>query len=229
MKRYGLLILLSFIITNVNCQEKKNQPTNNPYKVNIGAGMGISRFQLDAHDTQSSQTIPMFDNTIDVVRFQLDYSFFKRFSMGLAYEACGLFIDLKETSSGNSYSFSSVLSTKIGISAKYKFISKEKNHLYIEIMPVYSWMNFKYYSESLAMKYYISNIGFQTALGWDHFFGKHIGINLRSSYTTITYKTNPDYKIISNPYNIPDEYLKTLFGDIVHKSYGSTIGLLFRF
>jgi hypothetical protein len=225
MKKNILFFVISFIILNAYGQEKKEQP-NNRYKFNFGIGGGIERFVLNTDDPNTSENITIFDKTKDVLKIHVDYTFVKRFSLGLNFEGCGFFVNNRSSSNNENYIYF-VTSGKAGVSLKYKFISKEKNHLFVEIIPVFSRLSYKSYSTFVTFKYYVNGKGGQAAIGWDHFFTKHFGINIRSIYSLINYKDNPNYKTLSNPYNIPTESIETYYS--VHTAYGSTLGLLIRF
>ncbi|OIP01546.1 MAG: hypothetical protein AUJ97_06925 [Bacteroidetes bacterium CG2_30_32_10] len=143
--------------------------------------------------------------------------------MGFLFEHNG-FINQHNSSSDTVESFNTVSSSNICISVKFKFLNKNQNNLYLEILPVYSWLAIKNQSH-FPYEITSNGFGFQTALGWNHFFNKHFGFNLHSSYTAIKYKSNINN---SDPF-MANLYYNPQTINLEYTGFVSSLGLLVRF
>jgi len=226
MRKFTFLILSFLLYLGAFCQEKKDQPSDNPYKFRIGAGAGIIKYSINSNETFGSQSNSIKDDAYENLKIYADYYFVRRFAIGIALESNGFFTKLS--------SFDSVSSFNFGIVFKYKFIDKEFNHLFFEISPLYSSISFKndigispvqnpsgYFDE-----YYVritgKGLGFEAALGWDHYFGDHFGLFLISDFTRLIY-SNLEYPVPPLTYN---HYPQS--SELKYAGFGANLGIIFR-
>jgi hypothetical protein len=227
MQKFILLLVLFLLNLSTFCQEKKEQPSGNPYKFCIGLGAGISQYRITGNGNYSYQSSTVMDDVYENINLHADYSFVRRFSAGIAFENNGLVS--KNISSDNVSSFN------LCIVFKYKFINKDHNHLFFQLSPVYSSLAYRYdigiasaqepggYFSEYYVRIKSRGFGIKAALGWDHFFGKHLGIFLLSGLTILNYSNleYPPPPIGYNSFPQPSE-LKC-------NSVGLNLGMLYRF
>jgi len=213
-----LIFLIFLFVTYINLYSQEKVAPDNPFKFNIGLGTGIGLYggKSNAQNTTDTNFI---DAACLIVRLQADYSFIKRFALGFSIERNGFFTSRDSSEKANSYNF--------GIKAKYKFICKDFNIMYVEILPAYSVFSYQYGNASYNQFSSVRSKGFnfQTGLGWDHYFNLHLGMNLGAYYTIYRYNkiiNIKDGQVVT--VNNPPENLTLRFGGL-----NINLGLLYRF
>jgi hypothetical protein len=223
MKKTILLFVLSFVLMNAYSQEKKESPNLNPYKFNTGIDLNLCILIIKTNSSVANRDTSIF-NAFDVTRFHFDYSMIKRLSIGLSLEHSGL---ISKPIVDNEYSIDQISINSIGFSIKFKYISIAKSNLYVEVLPVYSWLGIQKQGMGSNNEILSKGFGYQTALGWDQFFGNHLGMSLRFNFSKIKYEPSL-LNDIANPqgqtpiYSIGSDKLDCT-------SFGAGLGFLIRF
>ncbi len=179
-------MLILFIFIKVHCQEKNENPDLTAYKTNLGADIGYCKYKIKINNSNSKQDSTFINDAFDNLRLYIEYSIFRRFSVGLSWESGGLFT--KPTFDFEPF-YNRLSINNIGIIAKFKIIQKTKTIVYFDLLPVYSWLKFQKKGTNSSFEYNYNGFGYQLALGFNHFFGRRIGINLRPYYTKSKYKS----------------------------------------
>ncbi len=215
MKKSVVLLLSILLSVNVYCQEKRMG--NNPYKFNIGLGTGIGMYGGSSNIDNSVDT-NLINAACILFNFHIDYSVVRRLALGCTMESNRYFGGRDSSEKGTSFN--------IGFTLKYKFVSRDFNNLYVEVMPGYTKLSYERQNNNFVFdKVYGKGLNFQFGLGWDHYFNLHLGMFLSSYYTIYKYD-----EIINeadgNPItvNLPPENLKMAFRGVNIK-----LGLLYRF
>lgn len=186
MKRSAILLVLLFIFMNAHCQEKKENPDVNTYQVNLGADVGYCKYNININNPSYNQDTTFINDAFDIIRLYADYSITRMFSLGISWEYGGLLT--KPTFDFEPF-YDQLSINNIGIIAKFKLIFKAKTHIYFDLLPVFSWLDFQKKGFGSTFEYKYNGFGFQLALGVNQFFGKHIGMNIRPFYTKSNYKS----------------------------------------
>ena len=217
MKKLFLIAFIGFISISAFSQEK-NSTSLTSSKFNIGLSGGIGIYGGKTNDKSATNDSTAVDAACAIIKLHTDYSLFNKFTIGFVFERNG-FLTNKDSSNSAS-------SLNIGITAKYKFINKEFNKLFIELMPAYSYFTYQNEENHQKDKVESNGFNFQVGLGWDHYFGKHLGIYLGSYYTIYKYNKivnadNGEPLLVNYP---PEEFNIKLSGVNLLK-----LGLLYRF
>ena len=207
MKKITFFVIASLITISVFSQEKNNI-SGNSYKCNIGYYQGTSNEENSKKDTAACA----------IIKLHFDYSVIKNLAIGFSFERNGFFTN-KDSSDKAS-------SLNLGLSFKIKFISREFNSLYLDIMPAYSYFTYQKETNNQIDKIKSNGYNFQVGLGWDHYFGDHLGMYLGTYYTLYRYSEIID---ASNDeilqVNYPQEDFKVTFSGMNFLK----LGLLYRF
>jgi len=194
MKKFLSFILLILISKFSFCQDTK---------YSIGAGVGFGLYGGKNNDKNAKKDTNAIDAACGIIQIHADYNIIKKFALGFKFERNG-FLTSKDSSDRAS-------SLNIGLSGKFKFVSKEKNFLYLDINPSYSYFTYNNKKD----KVYSNGFNFQLGLGWDHYFGKHIGMFISSYYTFYKYNkiiNNDDYTVLK--VNFPQEDYRIKFSGL---------------
>jgi hypothetical protein len=218
MKKNLLFLILSSCFLSVFCQEKKDESPANNSKFTFGAFIGSSYYNLTSSGGTSGKLRVIKEDVLDLISFHGEYSITSMFSAGILYEIGGLLTDpdFNIETPYNDFSINNA-----GINFKMKFISRDKDNVYFNILPVYSRMRFRDKSGVSDYVFESNGFGLKGEMGWEHYFGKHIGMGLQSCYTFSRFRADVFYTIQNQSYI-----------DVVKNTYsglGAGLGLLFRF
>jgi len=210
MKKFLSFLLLILIYKFSFCQDTK---------YSIGAGVGFGLYGGKSNDKNAQDTTAI-DAACGIIQIHADYDIVKRFALGFKFERNG-FLSAKDSSEKAS-------SLNLGISGKFKFVSKEKNFLYLDINPSYSYFTYEKKEVNKTNKVFSDGFNFQLGLGWDHYFGKRIGMFISSYYTLYKYNkiiNKDDNTILKVNYrNYPQENYRIKFSGL-----NLNAGLIVRF
>jgi hypothetical protein len=224
MKKHSIFILFSVWCLFLNGQEKKVFPCES-CKFTAGIWEGYLRYGMRMIKPVSIVMVNVIivDDKIDVTGLHFDYSFGRRFSLGIFYEHLGFFI---KPNTENLTFFDKISFHNFGLSPKIKFINSRNTIIYFEILPVASLLGFQKSGLGSENEYKSKGIGLQLGLGWQQYFCKHFGIRLHTIGSGFVYETEKMYDIQypgnQQPYSMG--YLKPQ----VYR-YGICVGLLLRF
>jgi len=178
MKKSLLVLLLTLFWVVIYSQEKKKQDYN--FKFNIFAGSGVGAY----HGTSNldSTEEDLINAACMLINIQADYIVFKRFAAGVIVERNG-FLTARD-SSDRAYSLN------IGISARYKFVDRDFNTFFAEILPAFSYFTYQKLNSTQEYDIVESNgFGFHTGIGWNHYFNTHLGMFISTCFPVYWYNT----------------------------------------
>jgi len=214
MKKITITFILSILIISVFAQQDQFSP-----KFNLGVGCGLGLYGGWTNDDYEEYDSTSIDAACLIVKLHGDYAFINTLSAGFSLERNG-YLTARD-SSDRAYSLNA------GLSVKFRFVSREFNCLYVEVLPGYSYFTYMKESSDHHLDKITSNgFNLQAGLGWDHYFGEHFGIYLSSHYTLYKYnmiinsETNEILQV-----NSPQEDFKITFSGMNFLK----AGLLYKF
>ncbi len=212
MKKFILLLFVSFLSLNTFCQVNTN-----PHKLNMGLGFGLGVYGGQSNDINDKNDTTAIDAACAIIKLNFEYSIINTLGVGFSFERNG-FLSNKDSSDNAS-------SLNFGLSLKFKFISKEFNTLYLDVIPAYSYFTYQKETNNHTDKIMSHGFNFQAGLGWDHYFGEHFGMYLSTYYTLYKYNLLYDDENYILKVNNPSENFKIKFSGMnVLK-----LGFLYRF
>lgn len=213
-KFFCLLILSSFIALSLFSQENEDEntvpETRNEFQLFGGTGFGI--YSLKNNDKSSDKSI----TATGIYTLGAYYSISNRFYFGVAYDRLGF--------ATNRDSAQSAHVKNVSLIFKYSIHSTEKSSIHFNLNT--GTTSFKYLDNKTNTNVTASSLFIEPGVGFDHFWGKHIGYFLNTSYyfsryNKIVNKDNNPLKVINDGF---EEQLWIALSGMHLK-----IGLLYKF
>ncbi|MBI4945055.1 MAG: outer membrane beta-barrel protein [Bacteroidetes bacterium] len=182
--------------------------------INAGLGIGFGVYGGKSNDNTKKDTTAI-DAACGLIPVWGDISVSNEFAAGLQIERNG-FIKGKDTAAVHARSFN------FHITAKYRFVNKEKNVLYANIISGYSYLTLS--KNTSTDRGYANGYDFQIGLGWEHYFSEKIGMFISGHYALYKF-----YEIYNGNYDIARTNNNT--EDLQLRLSGVNIrtGLLYKF
>jgi hypothetical protein len=186
MKKTLMIFMLTLMALSV-----LGQGSNTTYKFSGGLGYGLGIYGGQTNDKNETNDTSKVDAVCGIAKLHFDYTPINTLGLGFSFERNGFFTG--NDTSGNAKSYN------VGLSIKFKFINREFNSLYLDVLPAYSFFTIENDADKNNINKWSSNgFNFQAGLGWDHYFGEHFGMYLGTYYTLYKYNLIYDqdgYKI----------------------------------
>ena len=179
MKNIYLLLISIFICNLVFCQLSN---------FSAGAGLGFGVYGIKTNDKSAKKDTNITDITKLITLIRADFSITKRYVIGVKFEKNSYLTKIDSSKNASSIS--------IGINGRFNVVNKEKNLLYFELIPAYSYFTYSKIINKKTDKIYSNGINFQVGFGWDHYFLNHFGMFINTYIANYNY-----YKVVNSNSN----------------------------